>query len=167
MDRPHFEKLTVSQAFALYVDKIAFDDQRQKDVDQRRNWLKSKKTSIDYFISQVGDIPLDEITRETALRYEDWWRERIKGQQEGINPPVKPNTANRHIGNMRGLYKAYYQYIGDEDRRNPFRNMSFKLNTKSNVATFEDDWVRERIKLPILTHRSVKRRGIKFSLPLA
>ena len=57
VDRPHFEKLTVSQAFALYVDKIALDDQRQKDVDQRRNWLKSKKTSIAYFISQSGIYP--------------------------------------------------------------------------------------------------------------
>lgn len=40
--------------------------------------------------------------------------------------PAKPNTANRHIGDLRHLYEDCFTHIGDEERLNPFRKMFFK-----------------------------------------
>lgn len=63
--------------------------------------------------------------------------------------PAKPNTANRHIGNMRKLYEDYFTHIGEKERPNPFRKMFFKDdNHDSVVPHFEDEWVQTHILKP-------------------
>lgn len=145
--RPKRPSLKVSEAFELYLDKISYDDQYNNDEDQLYSWKKTKRTSIGYFIKQMGDLEIEKITRDHALKYEDWWRDRMKSSKEG-KKGVKPNTANRHIGNIRGLLTSYFKYIGKEDRQNPFRNIHFTGTSKSSVAPFENDWVRDRILIP-------------------
>ncbi|WP_017930706.1 site-specific integrase [Robiginitomaculum antarcticum] len=145
--KPVHTAMRVSEAFELYLEKISFDDQYNKDADQLYSWKKVKRTSRDYFIEVMGDLNMDEITRKHALKYEDWWRTRMKTNKNGKRG-IKPNTANRHLGNIRGLYGAYYKYIGDEDRLNPFRNMHFTGTSKSSVEAFENEWVRDRILVP-------------------
>ncbi|MBR9807906.1 MAG: hypothetical protein GYB49_11865 [Alphaproteobacteria bacterium] len=108
------DRTTVSEAFELYVSKIAFDDQYNKSDAQRKSWEKRKQVSIDYFIEREGDIPLLDITREVATRYRDWWQSRMLPQKDGAKP-FTPNTVNRHIGNMRSLYLRYFKYRGETD----------------------------------------------------
>ncbi len=139
--------IPVSEAFDLYVSKIAFDDQYNKSEAQRRSWEKTKRTSIDYFIEQMGDIPLSDITRDKALEYRDWWVERMQ-PQDGARKSVAPNTANRHIGNMRSLLQRYYKHIGETDFEDPFRDFYFSGKTEAKRASFTDDWVRSRILVP-------------------
>lgn len=137
----------VSSAFQLYVDKIAFDAQFKKSDAQKKSWEKAKRTSINYFIDAIGDINMADITRDHAIKYRNWWMERItQGDPDG-NFPI-PYTANRHIGNIRTLYREFYEFIGDEFRENPFRKLSFKDDKSSQRASFEDKWVRERILVP-------------------
>jgi len=137
----------VSKAFALYIKDIAFDDQYNKSPRQKYSWEKTKRTSISYFINLTGDIDMEAITRQHVITYRNWWKKRMIASPE--NPkPAKPNTANRHIGNMRTLYAAFFKYYGDENRQNPFRNVFFKGETKSSVAPFEDKWVQEKILQP-------------------
>ena len=73
----------------------------------------------------IGDLPIAAISRDDALSYRNWWMERMIPREEG-EKPAKPNTANRHIGNMRTLHEAYFSHKGDEERLNPFRKMFFK-----------------------------------------
>ena len=134
----------VSKAFALYLKDIAFDDQYNKSPRQKYSWEKTKRTSINYFIDLIGDIDMEVITREHVITYRNWWMKRMIASPESPNP-AKPNTANRHIGNMRTLYGTFFKYYGDENRQNPFRNVFFKGETKSSVAPFEDKWVQEKI----------------------
>lgn len=140
-------ELPVSEAFELYVSKIAFDDQYNKSAAQRRSWEKTKRTSINYFIEQMGDLPLGEITRDVALEYRDWWVERML-PPDGDTKPVTPNTANRHIGNMRSLLQRYYKHIGDTAFEDPFRDFYFSGKTETKRASFSDEWVRQRILVP-------------------
>lgn len=139
--------ITVSEAFELYVSRIAFDDQYNKSDAQRRSWEKTKRASINYFIAQMGDLPLSDITRETALEYRDWWMERMQAQNDG-SKPASPNTANRHIGNMRSLYERYFKHIGETDIEDPFRDFYFSGKTEAKRASFSDDFVRSRILVP-------------------
>lgn len=141
------DKTTVSEAFELYVSKIAFDDQYNKSEAQRRSWEKTKRTSIGYFIDQIGDIPLADITREIATKYRDWWQSRMLPQKDG-SKPITPNTANRHVGNMRSLYKRYYKYRGEVDVEDPFRGFFFAGKSTAKRASFSDEWVRNRILVP-------------------
>ena len=111
------------------------------------SWEKTKRTSINYFIDVIGDLPIAAISRDDALSYRNWWMERMIPREEG-EKPAKPNTANRHIGNMRTLHEAYFSHKGDEERLNPFRKMFFKGESRVDVPPFEDDWVRSKILAP-------------------
>lgn len=139
----------ISDAFALYLNEIAYDEQAKKSPKQQYSWEKTKRTSINYFIDLVGDIDMEEITREMATSYRSWWIERMVPGDEQLRP-AKPNTANRHIGNMRRLYEDYFTHIGEEERLNPFRKMFFKDNQDTKIPSFENDWVRDRILVPNL-----------------
>lgn len=135
------------QVLEIFICKIAFDDQYIKSDGQRDKWEKRKRSSVKYFIERMGDLHIEDITRDLALAYRDWWMDRMIESAE--NPkPAKPNTVNRHIGNMRSIYQRYYQHIGQEERQNPFRMMFFKGETRSTVLAFSDDWVRNKILEP-------------------
>lgn len=137
----------ISEAFKLYVSEIAFDDQYNKSKRQKYSWEKTKRTSINYFTKQIGDVDIQDITRDHALEYRNWWMDRMISSEDNPNP-AKPNTANRHIGNMRTLYTEYFKHIGQEERDNPFRNMFFKGETRTSRLVFEDSWVRNKILVP-------------------
>ncbi|WP_242517515.1 MULTISPECIES: site-specific integrase [Hyphomonadaceae] len=141
------DRTTVSEAFELYVSKIAFDDQYNKSDAQRKSWEKRKQVSIDYFIEREGDIPLLDITRDVATRYRDWWQSRMLPQKDG-SKPFTPNTVNRHIGNMRSLYLRYFKYRGQTDVEDPFRGFFFAGKSKVKRASFSDEWVRTKILAP-------------------
>jgi integrase len=140
-------KVTVSEALDIYFREIAIDDQYGKSEARAYQWRKVKRLSISYFVEQAGDLPLKDITRDHALAYQRFWTGRIRGGAKGDNS-AKPNTANRHIGNIRLLHSAYFKHVGDETRPNPFRNLFFKAKSRTEVPAFTDDWVRSRILIP-------------------
>lgn len=140
-------KITVSEALQLYFDEIAVDDQIGKSERQKYQWRKVKRLSAKYFIDVIGDLPLEDITREHALEYQRWWKNRILSPDKG-QAPVSPNTVNRHMGNIRLLYRAYFTHVGEEERANPFRNLFFKAKSRVEVPAFEDEWVQTQILKP-------------------
>ena len=48
--KPSKGNITVSKAFSLYLEKISYDDQYNKDAYKLYSWKKTKKTSIDYLL---------------------------------------------------------------------------------------------------------------------
>lgn len=139
--------LRISDAFDLYCEEIAIDELLSKSESQKRLWRKTKQRGVQYLIDLIGDRPIAAITRQDAISYYNWWKDRLI-PQDGKDA-LSPNTANRDIGNVRLLYEAYFKHIGEEDRSNPFRNLSFKSKkVKGEVLPFEDDWVRSRILVP-------------------
>ena len=139
--------LRISEAFELYCSEIAIDELLNKSETQKRLWRKTKQRGVQYLIDLIGDKPITAITRQDALAYYNWWKDRLVPKSD--EKPLSPNTANRDIGNVRVLYEAYFKYIGEEDRANPFRNLSFKSKkVKGEVLPFDDDWIRERILVP-------------------
>ena len=143
-DRP---AVTVTEAFSVYLEKIAFDEIAKKSDRQRYSWEKTKRTSIGYFVDVIGDVDIGSITRDMANTYRSWWIERMIPGDDQLKPS-KPNTANRHIGNMRKLYEDYFTFMGEEDRLNPFRKMFFKDDQDTKVPPFENQWVQDRILVP-------------------
>ena len=145
--KPNPINVTVSEAFQLYIDEIAFDAQYKKSPAQRKSWEKAKRTSINYFIAEIGDFNMGDISREHALKYKKWWANRIKvGDENGLRP--KPYTANRHMGNMRSLYRSFFEFQGEEDRPNPFRRLSFRDHKEKTRLSFNDEWIRTKVLVP-------------------
>lgn len=140
--------ITVSDAFDLYCAEIAIDETAGKSEDQIARWKKTKKRGVQYFIELCGDLEMRSITRRDGMQYYKWWKDRVfpdKGRK-----PLSANTANRDIGNMRILYDRYFKHIGEEDRQNPFRSLSFKHKKSeiTDVPPFETKWIIEQVLKP-------------------
>lgn len=138
--------VTVSEAFDTYRDEIVAVELISKSAHQKALWEKTKRRAVTYFVKIVGDKPMHEITRDDARKYYNWWAERLLPMPG--KTPLKSNTANRDLGNMRQLYSAYFKHIGEEERPNPFRNLSFKDTRKAEVKAFDDAWVQEKFLVP-------------------
>ena len=139
-------KTTVSEAMKVYQPEIMRADLRGKSPAQLKLWTQTKNRSLRYFLDVMGDLELSEITREDAQSYFKWWNDQVQ-PDDPQEKPKSPKTANKHFGDMRDLYGKYFSYMGDEDRTNPFRNLSFR--TKKGKAKkrppFSDRWVRQNI----------------------
>lgn len=138
---------TASEAFEIFVEKIAFKDTYNKSPAQKKAREKTKRTSLNYFLEVMGDPAMVEVTCEQALEYCEWWRQRM-APQDPDEKPVTPNTANRHIGNIRSLFTRYLKCKGDADRPNPFRDTYLEGQSESKRAASKDDFVRSHILLP-------------------
>jgi integrase len=137
---------TISEAFDVYCDDIAIGEVMNKSPSQKKSWRKTKLRAVTYFLKIVGDKPIADISRGDALKFYDWWKDRIKAK-EGENRRGA-NTANRDLGNLRLLYKEYFKHMGEEERQNPFRNLRFKETSLVETPPFSDAWVREQILIP-------------------
>ena len=103
VERP---SVSVTEAFEVYCDEIAIGDLLNKSPGQRKLWRKTKLRAINYFVEVVGNKPMETLTREDALKFYNWWADRLKpkkgAQARGAN------TANRDLGNLRLLYREYF-----------------------------------------------------------
>ena len=136
----------MSSAFEIYCNQIAVSELIGKSDAQKKSWHKVKLRAVNNFIALVGDLPMDGITREHAREFYNWWAGRLipKGNQKALTS----NSANRDLGNIRKLYRQYWEFEGDEMRENPFRNLSFAKHKLKDIPHFEDDWIRSRFLSP-------------------
>lgn len=161
---PQPPAMIVTSCFQLYIDEIEFDALLKKSPAQKRSWENSKRIAVTYFVDVIGDLNMSDITREHAIEFRNWWARRIKkGDENGKRPT--PYTANRRIGTMRTLYDKYFSYIGEEDRPNPFRKLSFKDTKTKKRPPFSTKWMRTRILTPgALDGLNSEARGILLAM---
>lgn len=138
--------VTISQAFNIFCEQIAVSELLGKSEAQKKSWHKVKLRAVNNFIALKGDLGMDEITREHARDFYNWWGKRLL--PKGNKKPLTSNSANRDMGNIRKLYRQYWEYEGEENRDNPFRNLSFGKHGLKDIPHFEDEWVRTRILAP-------------------
>lgn len=73
----------------------------QFSPDQLRRWRHGKQRAVDNLISVIGrDLYLEDITREDALDFRQWWQDRVVG--EGIQVA----TANKDLGQLNRMLKT-------------------------------------------------------------
>jgi len=143
VERP---SLKISEAMNLYCTEIAVSELLGKSDEQKKSWRKVKMRALNNFVALNGDLPMHEITRDHARKYYNWWAGRL-APKDG-SKPLTANSANRDIGNIRKLYRQFWEYEGDEGRENPFRNLSFAKQPPKDVPHFTDDFVRTKFLKP-------------------
>jgi len=143
---------TISEALQIYISDIATREIRSKSAGQRMKWEMTRERSIAAFTQVCGPTDMDSISREHAMKFHAFWRDRILPSEdkndEDAAPSYKPNTANKQLGHLRKLYTDYWTYHGQENRENPFRNLSFPDHYEPTTLPFTDDWVRSQILAP-------------------
>ncbi|HEV2502370.1 MAG TPA: tyrosine-type recombinase/integrase [Mesorhizobium sp.] len=138
----------VSEAFKTYKVDIAADENVQKSIGQKKKWANVKQRAVDRFIALNGDMNMLDIGREHATKMYDFWRPQIapeKGQ-----PTRTASSGNRELGNMRVLYRDYFNHAGLKDRPNPFDGLGFreKNRKKRSRPPFPIEWIRDVLLQP-------------------
>lgn len=136
----------VSEALDVYCREIAVKDLLGKSDPQKKSWQKVKRRAVNNFIRVVGDLPMNEITRDHGRKFYNWWAKRL--QPNGKQRALTSNSANRDLGNLRKLYREFWEYQGDETRENPFRKLNFGNHGLRDIPHFEDEWVRSKFLKP-------------------
>ena len=102
--------ITVTEAFEIYLAEIAYNAQLYKSPNQRASWEKTKRTSIQYFIDFAGDIALEDITRELALKVSEALGQagQTEGQQDQAHGSQHGQPAYRQYPfALHRLFQAY------------------------------------------------------------
>lgn len=138
--------VTITQAMDLYLSEIALDELSGKSPEQVANYSKVKRRAVGNFVRMNGDMDMREIERGHGRKVYQHWAAKVH-PTDG-SKPMSGNSANRDLGNLRKLYRRYFEHIGEEDRQNPFRNLRFSDAKLNDVKPFSSDWVQSRIFEP-------------------
>ena len=156
--------VTVSEAFEVYCEEIAQNELKTKSPNQQRHWKKVKRRAVNNFIRMCGDKPINQITRDDALKVRKMWMDRIT-PKDGSEPTHTANSGNRDLGNMRKLIREYFTYMGDLDRYNPFDKLSCGTDPEKSRPPFPEDWIKEKFLQPgRLANLNDEARGIFLGL---
>jgi len=139
-------RVTIREALELFLTTLTVGERKGESPDQLRKWRLPRQRAIEHFVSLCGNLPMDEIDRAHARQFFEWWGKRLSPTDGSKG--MKPNSANRDLGNLRKLYRSYWSYEGQEDRRNPFRELRFSDTESDPTPAFSDDWVRAKILAP-------------------
>lgn len=119
-----------------------------KSKEQVNGWRKVKLRAVNNFIELHGDMSMDKITRDHARKFYKWWAKRLVPSEN--QRALTANSANRELGNLRKLYREYWEFVGEENRDNPFRRLNFTETGLKDIPHFEDEWVRQKFLNPTI-----------------
>ena len=139
-------KVTMTAAFQRFLDDIAPAELVGKSDEQKRQWRKTFRRAVNNFVELNGDVPIDEVTREHALKVYDFWNARIAPKQG--RPSHTPSSGNRDLGNLRGFFRDYFRHLGDRDRQNPFADLSFAERRRATRPPFPTAFIRDELLKP-------------------
>lgn len=155
--------VTVTKAFEIYCDEIVPHELVNKSEVQKAQWKKVKQRAVNNFVALIGDKAMTEISRDDAMRLYRHWLDRIA--PKAGRPTHSASSGNRDIGNMRVLYDAYFNYVGDEGRTNPFARLNFSVRKKRSRPPFPTAWITDHVMKPgALATLNDEARGIALAL---
>ncbi len=130
--------VTSEMAREIYFEHEAGNLVDRND-DQIRKWQNPRKRAVKNFTSVVGDIPLDNISREDILRYRNWWVSRIQSEDR-----LSPNTANKEFGFIRQTLRAAADNCGVEINVDMlFRKINLKDTNLRSRHPFETTYIKD------------------------
>lgn len=134
-DKP---SITLEQAQQIYFDHEA-GNLVDRSEEQLRKWRNPRKRAVKNFLSVVGNISLEAITREDVLNYRNWWVSRI---QSGKG--LSPNSANKDFGFIRQILRAAADNCGlDINVDELFKKVNLRDVNKKSRHPFPTEYIKE------------------------
>lgn len=131
MEQPSLSLADAFDRFWAHIQdewmRVSHDQQRTK----RNIYLKSMRN----FEAAVGKVPLYDIERRHALKFREWWLQRVKA--EGL----KPYTGNREINSLRRLISTNFD-IDASEQPNPFARIKLKEEAEVSSIPLDIDQIR-------------------------
>lgn len=88
--------ILLSKLFEEYA-ALTEVERRDMSLDQLRQWRNPRVRALDNLLEVLGDKPIARLTRDDAMRFQDWWRERL------VNEGLEIGSANRDIGTLNKM----------------------------------------------------------------
>jgi integrase len=96
VERP---KLMLSSLFSAYetIQSVAIAGKSER---QRQKWTTQYQRAAQIFIDQIGDKPVEYVTRDDTVAYAEWWEQRV------LNDGIEINTMNKNLGHLSSMFRA-------------------------------------------------------------
>ena len=87
VDKP---RIMLSSLFSAYetIQSVAIANKSER---QRQKWTTQYQRAAQILINQIGDKPLDHVSRDDAVAYAEWWEQRV------LDDGLEINTANKNL----------------------------------------------------------------------
>lgn len=119
----------------------------RKSERQKHLWKLPRHRAVDHFFKAVPERKrsgVDQITRDDALKFRDWWAKRIAAGT------AKAETANKDFGVLSQLMREWAELKGHNDLQNPFTKLRFdtSIDADNTRPPFSRDWVKDKLLAP-------------------
>lgn len=154
-----------SDALDVYCTEINRTELAKKSERQLQKWRVIPERAIRTFTELIGDKELTSITRADAVKFYRHWLDKVSPIDPKV-APMSPSSGNRQIGELRKLYRAYFDHVHDDpDRPNPFRGLSFKEADDKKRPAFSDAWMIDHFLIGTsLNELNIEARAILWTM---
>jgi hypothetical protein len=96
VERP---KIMLSGLFAAYavIQGVAIANKSER---QRQKWTTQYQRAAQILIDQIGDKALEDVTRDDAVNYAEWWERRV------LTDGIEINTMNKNLGHLSSMFRT-------------------------------------------------------------
>lgn len=133
-------RVMLSGLFAAYetIQGVAVANKSER---QRQKWATQYQRAAQILIDQIGDKPLEDVSREDAVTYAEWWEQRV------LNDGIEINTMNKNLGHLSSMFRAV---IKRHKLRldNPFGGLRQEGGKDGNRPPFPVEFIRDVILAP-------------------
>lgn len=128
---------TLRAALDAHVERQ--NEGNARSENQKRKWRERRERAVARFEAVMGrDMDMVEITRDHALRYQRYWRDRI------ANENLTHDMAKKAFASLKAIYEDHFEQLGDTERRNPFAGIIFAPIQHKERQPIERRWIEER-----------------------
>jgi len=132
-----------NDAFQEYL-KFTRDRHLQKSESQKIKWRQPREAAIKNFQTVVYGRrrcpPMDGITRADALKFREWWSDRVERGRSA-------NSANKQFNQLREIFSTWSN-LSAPGLENPFSRLSLKKADLKHTPPFSQQWIKDKILAP-------------------
>jgi len=131
-------KLSLSNSLEVFFD-FQKPNLSNKSPQQIIRWQNPRKKAVKNVMQVIGDMPVNEITRQDILKFRSWWVDRI--ENEGLSE----NSANKDFSYLRtlvGFMRDHYELNMNVETL--FSRIQLK-ETKSSRPPFPTQFIKDTL----------------------
>lgn len=118
----------------------------QKSDAQRHKWKLPRNRAVKHFVDVIYEKdgvgkpvlrPINEITRADALRFREWWSDRVEAG-------MKVESANKDFGHLSEIFRTWCE-LKSVEISNPFERMRLDGHDEREKPAFSRGWIETKI----------------------
>ena len=132
--------IMLSSLFSTYatIQGVAVSGKSER---QRQKWTTQYQRAAQIFIDQIGDKPLEHVSRDDTVAYAEWWEQRV------LVDGIEINTMNKNLGHLSSMFRTV---IKRHKLRldNPFAGLRQEGGKDGSRPPFPAEFIRDVILAP-------------------